>query len=172
MTANLTPGISRVKVSLCLVAYSAGLLSLWLADLPELLRWALSSAVVLAGIEQWYSATNANRIKTLSYGSNYDPNYEPNYKQGHDNGWWLTFADGRVRQVTLLGDSIVLPWVVSLRFFDGQQRYSIAIFFDAVTKTQHRQLRGLLLMSPPETSAWRLAVARWYQNSIRRFSRQ
>lgn len=89
----------------------------------------------------------------------------------YTDSWWLFLQDRRVRKVELVGESVVLPWVVSMTFSDGQKRYPVAIFSDSVTATEHRQLRAKLLMSEVKPAFWRLAVARWYQNGIRRIRR-
>lgn len=157
MTVDLTPGVSPLQVTLSVCAYCAGLTALWSNDMSLELQVAITFAICVAALAQYQHqfGVHTDRVVRLV----------------HTDSWWLFLADKRVRKVELVGETVVLPWVVSLRFTDGLQHYAVAVYSDSVTATQHRQLRAKLLMSEITPGFWQLAVSRWYQNGIRRVRR-
>jgi hypothetical protein len=157
MMLDLTPGISRFQVCVSILAYSAGFIALWLSAIPLELQLALSLTIGVAAAAHWRDdvGDNPDRIVRVCY----------------QEGWWLFLADGRVRKVELIGEAVVLSWVVSANFSDGRHRYTLSVFSDSVTKTEHRQLRARFSTAEITLPLWQLAVARWYQNRIRRMWR-
>jgi len=73
-----------------------------------------------------------------------------------DEGWQARRADGDWLPVTLLPDSLALPWLVLLRFrLAGQHRvHSLCIPADALAYEAHRRLRVRLKFS---RQRWRVA---------------
>ncbi|GMR07134.1 MAG: hypothetical protein BMS9Abin26_0136 [Gammaproteobacteria bacterium] len=91
------------------------------------------SAAVLASL--YLNLLRQNRIQRILW-------------QG-DNRWQLTLTDGRELSAEILGDSIVLPYLVILNFRLPQQpmlhrRRSKVIFPDALSEEKFRQLRVCL----------------------------
>lgn len=157
--------VSFFQLSLITTLLGLTLAALWLSSIPVAMQSAVSLAVVISGYDGLCRAliVQASGIVRLQF-------------QAGD--WWLTLVDGRMRKVWLTGPQIVLPWLVSLGFTDGRDQFGCAIFRDALTATQHRQLRAMVVLQPPPEKKFRLALSssaeavlskpRWYQYCIGR----
>ena len=166
MTLDLSPGVSQFQLACIVLIGVASLVALWLSGVPLEMNIA-ATPVVLLSVSDWLKRSlrrSPDSIIRLQFES---------------GSWWLTLADGRMRKFIQAGEQVVLPWIVSLGFSDGRDRFESAIFFDAVTATEHRKLRAFVLLhssqstvqSSGQSSGPWLSVSRWYQNGVRRVRR-
>lgn len=170
MSLDISMRVSFVQLSLITILLGVTLAALWLSSIPVEMQFAASLVVVISGYDCLCRAflVQANGIIQL---------------QSQADDWWLTLVDGRTRKVWLTGPQIVLPWLVSLGFTDGRDQFGCAIFWDALTATQHRQLRAMVVLQPPPENKFRLiksyltqtflsksllSKSRWYQYCIDR----
>jgi hypothetical protein len=165
MSLDISMRVSFFQLSLITILLGLTLAALWLSSIPLVMQFAASLAVIISGYDWLCRAllVQARGIIQL---------------QSQAGDWWLTLVDGRTRKVWLTGPQIVLPWLVSVGFTDGRDRFGCAIFWDALTATQHRQLRAMVVLQPPPESKFRLFKAylaksrlskpRWYQYCIDR----
>lgn len=70
------------------------------------------------------------------------------------NHWFVSRRDGVAQQVTLLGDSLVLPWLVVLNFkTQTRRRFSVVLLADCVPPERFRQLRVRLRIADASASS-------------------
>ncbi|MFT7244883.1 MAG: hypothetical protein ACI82A_002247 [Candidatus Azotimanducaceae bacterium] len=143
MSLDISMRVSFFQLSLITILLGLTLAALWLSSVPLVMQFAASLAVMISGYDWLCRAflVQARGIIQL---------------QSQAGDWWLTLVDGRTRKVCLTGPQIVLPWLVSLGFTDGRDQFGCAIFWDALTATQHRQLRAMVVLQPPPESKFRL----------------
>ncbi|MFT4676327.1 MAG: hypothetical protein ACJAX5_002538 [Patiriisocius sp.] len=160
MSLNISLGTSRFQLSVIFLIAGVGMLSLWMSAIPQAMQIAVSFVVLLSA---WDSIRRSVVV---------DPDSIQRL-QFEAGSWWITLADGRIRKVLQVDEQVVLPWIVSLGFSDGRQRFDCAILWDALTPTEHRKLRAVVLMNEtPASDLWLtnlwLAIAGWYQNCVDR----
>jgi len=165
VSLDISLGISRSQLSVIVLIASVGMLSLWMSAIPQAMQFAVSFVVLLSACDSIRRSTTVDpdSIKRLQFEA---------------GNWWITLSDGRMRKVVQVGAQVVLPWIVSLGFSDGRQRFDCAIFWDALTPTEHRKLRAVVLMNQRAapsswissfllTGPW-LTICGWYQNCVGR----
>lgn len=133
----LEPGPSRrLAAGLALVG---GATLVLVAYLPLHGGWRVALALVVA-ISGWYSIV----VHALRHGSE----AIVQLTWDGDNHWFVRRRAGHVQQVTLLGDSLVLSWLVVLNFKPERgRRFSVVLFGDSLPPDRFRQLRMRLRIS-------------------------
>jgi len=160
VSLDISIRVSLVQLSLITILLILTLSALWLSPLSAAVQLAVSLAIMISGYDCLRRAFNLEQNSVVRL-------------QSLAGDWWLTLPDGRIRKVWFTGPQIVLPWLVSLGFTDGRDQFNCAIFRDALSATQHRQLRATVVLQPPPESRLRLAISqlaktRWYQYCVDR----
>ena len=135
---------SRRLLEVYLCAQSLALFTLLLVDIA---RWACVAGMLLCAAHALWVLPRHVLLSSASAwrGLRHD-----------DEGWQLRRDGGDWLPVTLLPDSIALPWLVIVRFrLPGQYRVrSLCIPADSMPRDTHRRLRVCLKFS---RQRWRVA---------------
>jgi len=120
---------SRFAYYLHLVVLLLALSALLLCGITWLIKVFLGLSLLVVGI--WLLKTQNQLIIE-----------EIGFEQEH---WWAVIKGNKIK-VSLFGEQLVLPWlvVINLRAVDTNQKYSLALWRDAVDKEDLRRLRVFL----------------------------
>lgn len=118
----IEPRPSSLARMLLLILHLAALAALFLAELPDLARWA---GVVLLGA-------------SLAAGRRPTPQQ---VLRAHQDGRLEIRRDSTWKPLVLQADSVALPGLILLRWQEGRRNHSLVLPGDALSPQDHRRLR-------------------------------
>ena len=119
---------SKLHLALLLAVHSVCFPALWLTEQPI---WFLGMLAVFVLVSFIYTARFALLCHPLAIGR----------IEAYRGRWRLTLANGEIRKPTLIGEVLVLPWLIVARFRDQEARFSLVLLPDNVSVRDHRLSR-------------------------------